>query len=228
MEDTDTTPEPQEANAAGGDAPDETPAAPAINPNLVLWVRYGDAFDYFNQTLFKGKLPNCILSFGAQGRSLGYFRRSVWVRNTGEDNLHEISLNPNLLSRGDDLILEMLVRCMVSLWEYTYGEPSSNERYCSTQFTSMMELIGLPCEAPCGNNVQHKVDETGRYAAIRPDAMSHFFPLTTQVQYKKTSKTRIKYECPTCSFTAMASPGGKLVYYTEECGAEMVKNIESE
>ncbi|WP_052754570.1 hypothetical protein [Calothrix sp. 336/3] len=200
------------------------PHAP-ISPNLELWVSYDQAFEYFNEQLFNASLPPCILTFNAKGRSWGYFKRGTWAR-LGEKNLHEICLNPWLLTLDDDLIFQMLVRCMVNLWEHTHGEPSKIERYCSVEFTKKMAEIGLPCEEACGLNLKHKVDEQGRYAAIRPDAVSHFFPLKNQVQLEKPRKTRIKYECPACGFSAMASSGGKLFCHTEGCNVEMVKQLE--
>ncbi|KAB8333601.1 SprT family zinc-dependent metalloprotease [Scytonema tolypothrichoides VB-61278] len=198
---------------------------PRVSPNLELWFRYEEAFHYFNAKLFNGKLPDCILNFNAKGRSWGYFKRGTWIQESGK-NLHEICLNPWLLTRDNDMIFQMLVRCMAHLWEHTYGEPSRLERYCSVEFTAKMADIGLPCEESCGVNLKHTVDVNGKYAAIRPDAVSQFFPLKNQVQLEKARKTRIKYACPACGFSAMASSGGKLFCHTEGCNVEMVKNLE--
>jgi hypothetical protein len=199
--------------------------APEVSPNRELWLSYEDAFNYFNEALFEGKLPECILTFNAKGRSWGYLKRKSWLCGAGTD-LHEICLNPYLLTRDDDMIFQLLVRCMVGLWQHAYGEPSRVERYCSTEFTAKMAEIGLPCEEPCGLNVKHKVDENGRYARIRPRAVNQFFSLKNQVQMETARKTRIKYECPACGFSAMASAGGKLFCHTEGCNVEMLKALE--
>ncbi|MBW4590117.1 hypothetical protein G7B40_039885 [Aetokthonos hydrillicola Thurmond2011] len=196
-----------------------------ISPNLVLWGSYEQAFEYFNEKLFENRLPPCILNLNAKGRSWGYFKKDIW-KGEKDTPHHEICLNPWLLSQEGDLIFQMLVRCMVHLWEHTHGEPSKITRYCSVEFTQKMQEIGLPCEEACGLNLKHKVDENGKYAAVRPVAIRDFFPLQSQVELEKPRKTRIKYECPMCGFSAMASSRGKLFCHTESCNVEMLKHLE--
>jgi hypothetical protein len=60
--------------------PTETAPPHAISPNLELWVSYDQAFEYFNEQLFNARLPPCILTFNAKGRSWGYFKRGTWAR----------------------------------------------------------------------------------------------------------------------------------------------------
>ena len=214
------------AQDASKDVPlKDTEQSAALSPNLELWVGYEEAFHYFNKHLFDNKLPPCILTFNAKGRSWGYFKTAIWG-NQG-DTLHEICLNPELLKREDDMIFQMLVRCMVHLWEHNEGMASKLTRYCSVNFTEKMAELGLPCSDSCGMNVSHSVDANGQYAAIRP-AVLRFFPLKNQVQFEQPRKTRIRYTCPECGFQAMAAAGGKLFCHTENCDTEMVKESEQE
>jgi hypothetical protein len=197
------------------------------NPNLELWQNYQAAFDYFNRCLFNSQLPPCILNFDARGNSWGFFKKKSWMKGT-DNSFHEISLNPFLLTRDDDLIFQVLVRQMVLLWQHTYGTVQSRDRYCNTEFTAKMAELGLPCEKAFGDSVSHSVEERGKYAQARPQAMQDFFPIKSLVHIEPARKTRLRYECPQCGFTAMAAAGGKLICNTENCNTEMTKEKEQE
>jgi hypothetical protein len=193
-----------------------------LNPNAELWGKYQFAFDYFNTHLFEGQLPACILNFNARGGSLGFFKKGIWAKGS-EASFHQISLNPHLLKREDDVIFQTLVRLMVILWQHTYGEPSDTPDYFNRSFTEKMASIGLSCEKAYGKNLKHTVTPEGLYATVKPQALQEFFPLKNFAEWKPTPKTRIKYTCTGCGFVAMAPGGGNLVCMTEQCNAEMQK-----
>jgi hypothetical protein len=46
------------------------------------------------------------------------------------------------------------------------------------------------------------------------------------MQLEQPRKTRIRYDCPSCGFTAMGSAGGVLFCHTEGCDTEMIKESE--
>ncbi|MGI2906152.1 hypothetical protein [Tolypothrix sp. VBCCA 56010] len=169
-----------------------------------------------------GKLPACILDFNARGASLGFFKKGIWVK--GSDAIfHQISLNPQLLKREDDLIFQTLVRLMVILWQHTEGEPSDTPDYFNRNFTEKMAAIGLPCEKAYGKNLKHTIAPDGLYATFKPQALQEFFPLKNFAEWRPTKKTRIKFTCPICGAVAMAAGGVTLTCNTEKCNAEMVK-----
>jgi hypothetical protein len=154
-----------------------------LNPNAELWGKYQYAFDYFNTHLFEGQLPACILNFNARGKSLGFFKKGIWVKSS-EASFHQISLNPQLLKRDDDFILQVLVRLMVILWQHTYGEPSDTPDYFNRSFTEKMAAIGLPCEKAYGKNLKHTVAPEGLYAKMKPQALQDFFPLKNFAEWQ--------------------------------------------
>ena len=187
-----------------------------------LWEGYRTAFDYFNRELFDGELPTCLLTLSARGNSTGYFKVNAWMGREGNRH-HEISLNPVLLNREDDLAFQTLVRCMVFLWQEAKGTLAS-QGYCSEEFTEKMRELGLPCERNFGMNLKWSVAPEGKYAAIRPLAMEKFFPLEN-IEIIPAKGKRVKFTCPNCGSKAMATAGVKLVCVTEECDVVMDKEI---
>jgi hypothetical protein len=188
-----------------------------------LWEGYRSAFDYFNRELFDAHLQPCLLTLSARGNSTGFFKVNAW-KAKGGDNHHEISLNPVLLNREDDLAFQTLVRCMVFLWQETKGTLPLSQGYCSDEFTLKMRELGLPCEKSFGMNLKWSVDSSGKYAAVRPAAMENFFPLEN-IEIMPVKGKRIKFTCPECGSKAMATAGVKLTCMTEECNAPMDKQI---
>ncbi len=197
------------------------------NPNRILWESYQQAFNYFNEQLFDNALPKCILSFAATGKSLGFFRDKRWKVDEFGD-LPEISLNPILLTRQDDLIFQVLVKNMVQLWQQTFGTPPNKEFYYNIEFTEKMADLGLPCTPDYGYSINFEVDENGSYSEVKQKAVQQFFPLTTTTvpTHFKAPQKRVLYVCPECSFKAYATAGGKLICNTHDCNAEMDREIE--
>jgi hypothetical protein len=193
-----------------------------VDINRTLWEGYQTAFSFFNRELFEEALPSCILTLSARGNSTGYFKANTW--KTGANNHHEISLNPSLLNRSDDLVFQTLVRCMVFLWQATHGTPPLQLGYCSEEFTQKMRDLGLPCEKDYGMNVKWSVQSGGKYASIRPNAMQSFFPLQSLEILPPKSK-RVKFTCEKCGTKAMAMAGVRLTCMTEECNTPMTKEI---
>lgn len=198
----------------------------ARNPNRILWESYQQAFNYFNERLFEGTLPQCILSFAATGKSLGFFRDKRWKVDEFQA-LPEISLNPVLLTRHDDLIFQVLVKNMVQLWQQTFGTPPNKEFYYNIEFTEKMEDLGLPCTPDYGYSISFEPAADGAYSKTNPEAIKRFFPLTTTTAptHIKTPQKRVLYICPECSFKAYASAGGKLICNTHDCDSEMNQEI---
>ena len=209
----------EEAEKIEGESAETT--EPILDANQELWDGYRAAFTYFNDHLFEGTLPECILTLNAKGTSTGFFKATTWKK--GERDYHEICLNPALLNRSDDLIFQTLVRLMVFLWQHTYGSPNS-PGYCDSEYTQKMREIGLPCEAEYGRNLRYSVDEKRLYAQVRPAAMQNFFPLQN-FELPQPKKARIRHVCPQCGSKAMGAPGSRFVCITEDCKVEMIKEM---
>jgi hypothetical protein len=190
-----------------------------LSHNQQLLEGYQQAFDHFNNALFGGKLPECILSFNAVGNSTGYFKPAIW--KFGSDRpVPEIAINPKLLGYADDFLLQVLVRCMVFLWQYTYGNPSSRMGYCSDEFTDKMAAIGLPCREKSGMSVKWNVNPNGKYSQCRPINHRLFFAMENFAPDPPKS-TRVKFTCSKCGSKAMGSAGLKVTCHTLDCDTPM-------
>ncbi|MDZ8260592.1 hypothetical protein [Nostoc sp. ChiQUE01b] len=196
-------------------------------PHLELWLSYQDAFDYFNRVLFDGILPPCILNFNARGKSLGFFRYKSWNRGSSV-TVDEISLNPELLKRGDDLIFQILVRQMICLWQYTYGTPPEHPGYCNKEWTLKMAEMGLSCEKMFGQHVKHTIIENGKYALACPKAQEKFFPLQHHYTWQARTKTRFKYTCSKCGSNVMGVGGLKITCHTNHDNEMMIQEEQEE
>lgn len=198
----------------------------ADTPTREIWDKYQEAFDYFNGQLFDGKLSSCILNLDAKGRSMGHFTPKRWHK--GDITSHEISLNPELLMKQKaSLTMEMLVRQMLSLWQYEFGSPPSHPGYCNYEWAERMKEIGLipsdtglPGGQETGFRVRHYVDPEGRFAQALAAMPEDYFPWKAKSPHRtKAQPTRIKYVCPVCSSGLWASRGLKAKCFQLDCNA---------
>lgn len=110
------------------------------SPTRDQFDAYTGAFDYFNAELFAGELPACILNFCRKSaRTMGFFAPERWAR--GDARTHEISLNPDVLSRPIRATMATLVHEMVHLWQQECGTPSRSG-YHNIEWGRKMEAVG--------------------------------------------------------------------------------------
>lgn len=150
---------------------------------------YGElerAFDFFNDELFQGRLPRCLISLQRQNESYGYFSRDRFTQRNGSgEKTHEIALNPSYFAiHPIEMTLSVLVREMVSLDQTINGEPG-RRRYRNKEWGDMLELIGLmpsdtgePGGKRSGENVQHYIIEGGLFDIACTKLCDETFTLT--------------------------------------------------
>jgi len=114
----------------------------SIKPTKEQFEAYQNIFDYFNKSLFKGKLPQCILNFSRKSKAAGFFARNRWKHAENGSSKHEISLNPIILGKNTNYIIQTLVHEMCHLWQHEFGKPSRTG-YHNKQWATKMEEIGL-------------------------------------------------------------------------------------
>lgn len=64
-----------------------------IKPTKETYDQIQQAYDYLNRTLFKGELPNCLITLQRRNRTYGYFSGERFGRSDGLVT-DEIALNP--------------------------------------------------------------------------------------------------------------------------------------
>lgn len=111
-----------------------------------------EAFEFFNEELFKNRLPMVIITTQRHRGALGFFCPSSYVDRRfdeegdmilPEHDVHEISIMPdNMYGRTDRQVLSTLVHEMCHLWQHSYGEPSRNG-YHNKEWSEKMRAVGL-------------------------------------------------------------------------------------
>lgn len=100
-----------------------------------------DLFNYYNQVLFGGQLTECLVNLSRHREAVGFFAHNVWQSERG-DTRHEISINPDTLSMGDEFWHQTLVHEMCHLWQFDHGKPSRYS-YHNKEWARKMISVGL-------------------------------------------------------------------------------------
>jgi predicted SprT family Zn-dependent metalloprotease len=181
------------------------------------------AYDSFNQRLFDGKLPPCLITLQRKSGARGYFSRERFASRDGSEITDEIALNPaHFGSRTSEEILSTLVHEMVHLWQFHCGEPSRSG-YHNRQWADEMARVGLiashtgaPGGRRTGQRVTHYIEAGGPFQR----ACAELLALGIEPRYldqqqensrvqKAASKTR--YTCPKCNLHAWVKPNADLI-----------------
>ena len=181
-------------------------------PTLEEYQAIQLAYNYFNETLFDSKLPECIIIFNRSRRASGTFWAETWKK--GDEIQHEISLNPDHLHRESEKVLGTLAHEMVHLKQYLYGKPSTGN-YHNLEFSRMMLQVGLITSktgkeggARIGRGMSHYIKEGGVFEqALKNMPKDCFLPwinarhkrINPASKIKKAvSKGKLKYTCSSC------------------------------
>ena len=198
---------------------------------------FEQAYNYFNDSLFGGELPACLITLQRKASCYGYFCRERFSARL-EDSIvtDEIALNPDTFeNRSDMQILSTLVHEMTHLWQFHYGKKVSRKSYHNAEWASKMEVIGLmptdtgePGGKRTGQRMTHYIIDAGPFQVEAEKLIKSGFTLTWQCKSaeakQKQLKSKIKYSCPECGQNAWAKPDAKLM-----CGeCEQTMECESE
>jgi hypothetical protein len=209
-------------------------------PTLENAVAWQFTYEYFNDRLFDGKLPDCLITLTRRRRTLGYFRREAFADKNGEMT-HEISLNPTFMAvLGDAEALGTLVHEMAHLWREEAGPANRNGKkvargYHDRVWARQMADVGLmpsdtgrPGGKKTGFRMDHYVIDGGPFdLACREllisefglpwaDNPAHLAPQTRKAACKRgdepaVKNTRALFECAACQLKAYAKYSAKLI-----------------
>jgi predicted SprT family Zn-dependent metalloprotease len=184
-------------------------------PTREQFDAYRAMFTYFNKVLFADKLPEIVLNFSRHARSYGFFAPERWGQAAGGDvRTHELSLNPDHLTRDPRETASTLVHEMCHLWQQELGTPP-RRGYHDRQWADQMEKVGLmpsstgePGGKRVGPRMTHYIIENGAFAKAFA-AMPATFLLPWRsgipelakggaVAPKKKDPSKVKYTCEGC------------------------------
>ncbi|WP_240202945.1 SprT-like domain-containing protein [Burkholderia sp. LMG 13014] len=131
-------------------------------PTVQAYAELQQAYDFFNDRLFGGVLPDCLITFQRQKRSYGYYSHERFVDPATGSRTDEIAMNCEYFASVPLIeILQTLVHEMVHLWQTRFGTPS-RKGYHNREFANQMKEVGLmpsSTGAPGGAEVgQHMAD----------------------------------------------------------------------
>lgn len=72
-------------------------AVPTVPPRVPTHETYRElqqAYDHFNERLFDGQLPSCLITLQREKRTFGYFSAARFVSDDGSTT-DEIAMNPS-------------------------------------------------------------------------------------------------------------------------------------
>lgn len=212
--------------------------SPAQSPTGRSYTDLDRAYRYFNERLFEGKLPDCLITLQRHKDAYGYFSGGRFALKDGRDVADEIALNPQTFEARTPIeILSTLVHEMCHLWQHHHGKPGRGS-YHNQEWVEVMFEIGLipqavggPAGKGTGDKVGHRIDPDGRFEI----AAKRFLEKNTLGLYadragdedeqkarKKKAASKTKFVCPTCDLNAWAKPTALLTCTTcqEELEAE--------
>ncbi|MFT3931058.1 MAG: SprT-like domain-containing protein [Spongiibacteraceae bacterium] len=111
-------------------------------PTEVLYGRFQEAYDFFNDRLFENKLPACVITFQRQKRIMGYVSLERWI-NQQQEYTHELAINPEYFANYPLVeICQTLCHEMVHIWQAQFGN-AGRRGYHNRQWANKMMVIGL-------------------------------------------------------------------------------------
>jgi SprT-like family protein len=213
------------------------PSEPAHEPSRPTAETYGvfsDAFDYFNQRLFAGKLPPCLCTFQRKANSRGYFAPARFI---GRDDapgqtIDEIALNPKYVHEYTPReVLSVLVHEMVHMAQAHFGQPSTGG-YHNREWAEWMKQVGLypsdtaaPGGKETGPHMSHYVVAGGLFDSV----CSEFLERNPGFRYgdkpahepresvdptpgrtgKSKAESKTKFTCTACGFNVWCRRTGQ-------------------
>jgi hypothetical protein len=199
---------------------------PAPNPTKRTYDDLNMAYDFFNERLFGGKLPRCLITMQRKNKSYGYFAGERFSTLGGEEITDEIALNPShFREHTTEQNLSTLVHEMVHLWQHHSGKPSRTG-YHNKEWATMMKAVGLiPSDTGAeggketGQHVSHYIETGGAFDRECAELVELGFVMPyvelwkegeVKTRKKKTA-SKTKYTCPDCELNAWAKPDVSLL-----------------
>ncbi|WFS69541.1 SprT-like domain-containing protein (plasmid) [Agrobacterium leguminum] len=198
-----------------------------INPTKKTYTGLARAYALFNEELFGGELPACLITMQRVKKAYGYFAGGRFGSKDGAVVTDEIALNPAHFSlRTTEQILSTLVHEMVHLWQHHFGKPSRGG-YHNREWAEKMHAVGLvpsssgePGGKETGQRVTHYIADGGPFqrvfSRLEEEGFDAFFielwdDAKKQAARAKKTASKTCYTCPSCGLNAWAKPNARLM-----------------
>ncbi len=193
-----------------------------MTPTNQSYSELQTAFDFFNERLFGGMLPPCLITLQRKNRSYGYFSHRRFSTNDQAQVTDEIAMNPTHFWERPLLeVLSTLGHEMVHAQQYHFGQPSRGG-YHNRQWADWMEQIGLmpsdtgePGGKRTGQHMTHYIITGGAFEQAAKELLATGLQITWGDGHRQQtgSGRRGRFICPRCGLRAQAKPSARL-----DCG----------
>lgn len=202
--------------------------AAAASPSRETYTGLMQAYDFLNQRLYKGKLPQCLITLQRHKGAYGYFAGERFGSRDGKTITDEIALNPNHFAECTERdIMSTLAHEMSHLWQAHFGKPSRNG-YHNKQWGEDMKRIGLYPSSTgqkggkeTGQKVSHYILKGGLYdvcyAELAKRGLGKLYLDRWAGDPEKAGKKKAKaasktcFTCPDCDQKAWAKDTASLI-----------------
>jgi predicted SprT family Zn-dependent metalloprotease len=213
-------------------------------PSEQMYVPLLTAFNHFNVELFNGKLPDCLVTIRARGRTQGFYHPKRFAALKDRATVDEIAMNPAYFpTRSLKDIASTFAHEMAHHAQEHFGTPPRNG-YHDREWAQIMREIGLMPSTTgavdgkqTGYRVSHYIVEGGpfdlsfeRLAASGwqigwGDAPPPSSSLdgNTEGAPQGPKPTRGKYVCPGGCGLVMYGPRHNVQVRCEPCDRRLVK-----
>ena len=217
---------------------DRTTQSPARleSPTALHYREFQQAFTFYNQRLFEGGLPECLIVMTRKPRSHGYLAPSRWFSSDSGDLVHELGLNPvDFATRETEDVLSTLVHEMCHAWQLSHGERVPRPGYHNREWADKMEEIGLvpshtgqPEGKRTGQSVSHYIDTGGEFhqQTVYLLDTGWTIPHIDIPESSKRRSNRPKYICAECGLKAWGKSG--LALRCENCDKSLAEETPEE
>ena len=154
-----------------------------LSPTEESYNELQKAYNFFNESLFNGELPSCLITFQRVKNTYGYHSSKRWTNKEG-NKTDEIAMNPTYFAtRKVNETLSTLAHEMVHLWQEYFGSPGRG-RYHNKEWAAKMKTIGLQPfnvvndKRETGDRVSHYIVEGGKFDNIVKAFLKSGFTIT--------------------------------------------------
>jgi hypothetical protein len=192
------------------------------------------AFQFFNERLFSGRLPETMITLQRKRGARGYFWAGQFVARDDSVRIDEIALNPEHCGRTVPEVLSTLVHEMVHLRQQHEGSPGKNGNH-NKEWGTMMDEIGLEPTATgvsggkrTGRKVTHAIVPDGPFALACEELVASglalpWFARPPAPAVKKKDLSKVKHTCPSCGLNAWAKTGVRIE--CSDCDEALVAEV---
>lgn len=178
-------------------------------------------YDTFNQEMFDGKLPPCVITLGKKAKALGVYKPASFASKEEGQALvviPEIMLIPSTFKERSTIeIFSTVLHEQAHHWRDKVSTEKQTKRHHDAVWAKKMVELGLkpyniknPAKMT-GRNCTHTIIEGGVFETIAKRLIEEgneikYFSLQKPKKTKKRVKT-VKYVCPHCGIEARGIEG---------------------